>query len=99
MKKKATKESDTTKVARNIRFTFMGPGTKAVAVAGDFNQWDTTSHPMKKDKKGLWGISIPLSSGPHEYLFFVDSEWLFDPNCTRSVVNPFGSENSVVVVL
>jgi 1,4-alpha-glucan branching enzyme len=98
MKKKTKKKGDTTKGVKKIRFSFIAPEAKTVSIAGDFNQWDTSSHPMKKDKKGLWGISVPLPSGQHEYLFFVDGEWLFDPNCSCPVDNPFGTENCVIIV-
>lgn len=98
MKKKTKKKEVTTKDVRKIRFSFTDPEAKTVSVAGDFNQWDIFSHPMKKNKNGIWSISVPFPLGQFEYLFFVDGQWVFDPNCDCSVGNTFGTENCLIVV-
>ncbi|CAL4193701.1 unnamed protein product [Meganyctiphanes norvegica] len=35
------------------------PGAQALFVKGDFNDWNKTSHPMKKLEFGKWEITIP----------------------------------------
>jgi hypothetical protein len=50
---------------------------------------------MKKDKKGVWKVSLNLSPGIYQYNFYVDGEWQNDPHCTEYVENPFGSLNCV----
>ncbi|KAF5393004.1 hypothetical protein D9757_001315 [Collybiopsis confluens] len=47
------------------------PNAQEAHLIGDFNRWDRTSHPMKKDKYGVWEITVPpTSSGecaiPHD---------------------------------
>jgi len=80
---------------KSVSFSFLAPEAGSVSVAGEFNHWDPLSHPMKKDKKGLWKVSLSLAPGTYQYRFFVDGQWQNDPNCTSSVGNPFGTSNSV----
>jgi 1,4-alpha-glucan branching enzyme len=81
--------------AKKVSFDLLAPEAGNVSVAGEFNNWDPTSHPMKKDKKGLWKVSLSLVPGTYQYRFFVDGQWQNDPTCTSSVGNPFGTSNSV----
>jgi hypothetical protein len=53
---------------------------------------------MKKDKKGFWKVSIPLSPGTYQYRFFVDGVWENDPECTCMTENPFRTLNCILVV-
>jgi len=76
-------------------FSLSAPQAKSVFIAGNFNQWNQSSHPLKKNKQGIWKISIPLDPGHHEYRFFVNGEWQNDPRCSSFVENPFGAMNCV----
>ena len=89
------------KVSQNLKqteFSFLAPEAQRVSIGGSFNQWNPSSHPLKRDKKGIWKISLPLSPGQYEYRFFVDEEWQTDPNCPTCVENPFGTLNCVRIV-
>jgi len=68
-------------------------------IAGDFNQWNLSSHPLKIDNKGIWRISIALNPGQYEYRFFVDGEWQNGPSCSSFVENPFGTSSSLKIVI
>ena len=46
-----------------IQFAFPAPEAKKVALAGDFNNWDPLANPMKKDKKGVWEVTVNLKPG------------------------------------
>lgn len=81
--------------AKKVDFSFSAPNAESVSIAGDFNNWNTISHPMKKDKKGVWKISLNLDPGTYQYNFYVDGDWQSDPNCTECVENPFGTLNCV----
>ena len=35
-------------------------GVKKVSLVGDFNDWDTTSHELKRNKEGLFSITVTL---------------------------------------
>ena len=84
--------------AKPTVFKFYAPQAKRVILAGSFNNWDGSALVAKKDTKGNWAIKINLKPGTYEYKFVVDGSWLNDPNCTKCVVNSYGSHNCVVMV-
>jgi 5'-AMP-activated protein kinase regulatory beta subunit len=88
---KASKE----KRPKRVAFSFFAPDAERAALAGDFNDWDPTRHPMKKDKKGAWKVSLNLAPGTYQYKFFVDGAWYNDPSCSECMANPFGTLNCV----
>jgi 1,4-alpha-glucan branching enzyme len=83
---------------KQVDFMLSAPEAKTVVLAGDFNDWDTHSHPLKKDSKKKWKISLDLKPGKYEYRFLVDGVWQNDPKCTTSTPNSFGSKNSVLTL-
>lgn len=92
--KKTTKKLD----GRIKEFSFYAPEATEVYVAGEFNNWDTKSHPMKKNKDGVWKKRTKLPYGRHEYKLIVDGVWVQDIPDTDRVPNPFGTMNSVIIV-
>jgi len=85
-------------VARKTEFSLSAPQARSVSIAGDFNQWNTSSHSLKHDKHGVWRTSLSLDRGQYEYRFFVDGEWQNDPSCSSFIENPFGTSNSLKIV-
>ena len=81
-----------------IQFVFPAPKVQTVSLVGDFNDWDTLANPMKKDKKGIWKVTVNLKPGRYEYRFLVDENWENDPSCTECVPNTLGSMNCVRIV-
>jgi len=79
-------------------FSLAAPQAKSVFIAGNFNQWNLSAHPLKKDKNGVWKISLPLAPGRYEYRFLVDGQWQNDPNCSSFIENPFGTLNCLRIV-
>lgn len=84
--------------AQEVEFTFRAPEAKKVSVAGTFNGWNTTTMPMKKGKDGVWRITVKLSSGRHEYKYFVDGAWAQNIPGAEMAPNPFGSSNCIMRV-
>ncbi len=79
-----------------VRFQFRHAGASNVAVAGDFNEWNTTSHPMERRGDDLWVLELDVLPGRHGYKFLVDGQqWWNDPDAPKAP-NPWGSENSYV---
>lgn len=81
-----------------VRLTFVAPGAKQVAVAGDFNKWRTDTHVMSR-QNGMWVIDLPLQPGVYTYMFIVDSEhWVTDPHAESYRDDGFGAPNAVMRV-
>jgi 1,4-alpha-glucan branching enzyme len=98
MTTRSKKKPTATEKVKKTEFSLSAPKAHRVCIAGDFNQWDPSSHPLRIHDKGIWGISIALPPGQYEYRFFVDGEWQNDPKCSSFVENPFGTSNSLKIV-
>lgn len=86
------------KTQPSTEFKLFAPNASEVYVTGDFTDWSTTEFKARRFKDGTWKKSVPLKPGRYEYLFLVDGQWQTDPESTNKSSNPFGSENSVVIV-
>ena len=93
--KKKTKRSE---MVKKTEFSLSASQAQRVSIAGDFNQWNPSSHPLQQDTKGTWKISFDLKPGKYEYRFLLDGEWQNDPNCDCFVENPFGTSNCLKIV-
>jgi len=80
---------------RKITFSFESSDAKEVNLVGDFNNWNSTKHPMKKDDNGRWTKAVILPPGQYEYKFLVDGQWKQDPQNDRISQNNFGTYNNV----
>lgn len=89
-----------TKVKRR-RVTFVAesePG-KTVAVAGAFNNWDTTKKILKdKDNNGIYKGTMLIEPGSYEYKFYIDGTWTIDPANPNFSPNDLGTLNSLLIV-
>ena len=83
---------------RRVEFRIEMPEARQVILMGDFNQWNPKIHPMRKDPDGVWRKTVMIFPGQYEYRFWVDGEWVNDPNNLKRCPNCFGSENNVIEV-
>jgi len=83
-----------------VRFVLVAPTAHAVAVVGDFNDWQVGATPLRPAASGrMWTVDVPLAPGRHRYAFVVDGEsWLADPTAPRASGADFGTPSSVVTV-
>jgi 1,4-alpha-glucan branching enzyme len=82
-----------------VRFSLEQPVAQAVAVAGTFNGWSATSHPMTLDgTRRRWTAVVPLPAGEHLFMYVVDGAWVTPPQAVDFVDDGFGARNGVVVV-
>ncbi len=81
-----------------VRFAFVIPTDQQVCLVGDFNDWDEESHPMQRRPDYTHCLELKLQPGEYEYKFKVGKVWYNDDFAHKYVPNPWGSENSVVVV-
>jgi 1,4-alpha-glucan branching enzyme len=54
------------------------PNAKKIAIAGNFNAWNTGELFMEKTVSG-WDLPYVLAPGNYEYKFLVDGQWITDP--------------------
>jgi 1,4-alpha-glucan branching enzyme len=59
---------------RGVRFAVWAPGAEVVSLVGDFNDWDTRRHPMRRRAGGVWEIFLPGLAPGTAYKYFVRSQ-------------------------
>ncbi len=94
--KKATIKQKTKR--QNVVFSVEAPEANDVFLAGDFNNWDTETLPMKKDDSGIWKRMLKLEPKLYEYKFIIDGEWKIDPQNSKTCPNCFGTENNILAI-
>jgi hypothetical protein len=81
------------------QFMVVAQEATRVAVVGDFNGWDPTTHPLEQVSPGVWSAVVPLEPGRHTYAYVVDGEqWIPDSLAARAPEDEFGGRNSVLLV-
>ena len=84
---------------KKVEFELYLPDAERVFLAGDFNNWDVVSLPMKKGADGFWEATIDLTPGRYEYRFWANGAWYDDPIAHDMIDNPFGSQNCLRIVI
>lgn len=80
---------------------FVHPNEQArqVAIAADFNNWQPSLTPMRRDGDlGVWQACVPVPPGRYRYRLVVDGQWVQDPYNTTVEKNPFGELNNIVEI-
>ena len=55
------------------------PGAEHVHLAGDFNGWSETAHPMREVDDGVWEIELALKPGTHRFRYLTSNQgWVSD---------------------
>ena len=86
--------------ASPVRFSFVAPGARRVALVGDFNDCDPARMPLRSLGDGrTWVLDVALRPGRHAYAFVVDGDLAADPAAPRAPDDDFGVPSSVVLVL
>ena len=82
-----------------VRFVFERADARSVSLAGSFNRWSASSHPLVRQNERVWAIVVPLPRGEHTFMYVVNgSEWVSPPLAEDYVDDGFGARNGVVVV-
>jgi 1,4-alpha-glucan branching enzyme len=83
-----------------VHFRFVDRDARSVTVAGSFNDWSTSSHPLSRVlTSAIWEVVVPLAPGEHLFMFVVDgTQWITPPDADDFVDDGFGSRNGVVIV-
>ncbi|MBU0677949.1 MAG: hypothetical protein KJ626_07505 [Verrucomicrobia bacterium] len=82
--------------AVTVYFEHTAPDAGVVSVAGEFNDWNSESHPLAKQDDGTWYGEFDIPDGEYGYKFVVDGNWIMDPaNPQTKLVGE--NENSLLV--
>ena len=84
--------------ARQVPLVIRVAGGEKVIVTGDFTQWSQEGIAMKPVSKGKFRTMLKLAPGTYQYRLLVDGKWANDLDADEQVSNPFGTENSVLIV-
>lgn len=84
-----------------VRVTFSMPAgiwAETIHLVGDFNNWSSTSTPLRLGDDG-WSVSLELDVGnSYQYRYLINgTDWYNDWRADRYVPNEYGGDNSVVV--
>ena len=85
-------------MAKPVNFFCLAPEAKAVAIVGDFNDWNSHSHPMLRQADGSWHLQLPLQHGHHHYTFLVDGRPSLDPRAMGIARNEKNERVSLIAV-
>jgi len=83
---------------KNGRIKFVWPGDEAGAIflVGDFNQWNESSHKMRRTDARGFELEMEIPPGKYRFKYLVDGVWWNDPEAEEYAPNPWGSEDSVI---
>ena len=70
---------------------------ESVSVAGEFNGWNASKHPLVRTPEG-WRLELPLDAGRYRYKFVIDGVWMADLKNPGMEADGHGGYNSIVEV-
>jgi len=75
-----------------------GVEVESVYLVGEFNDWETTADPMKRNKKGVYRVMVELEPDrQYHFRYLVNGEqWCNDWAADAYAPNPYGSDNCIV---
>jgi hypothetical protein len=82
----------------SIIFSLDRPGLYDVRVTGSWLDWDDEGIPMKHEKGNRWAVQIKLPAGMHAYKFYINDEWVPDPDVEEIIEDRMGGWATPVVV-
>ena len=85
-------------MAKPVNFFCAAPEASQVFLAGDFNDWNSYSHPMARQKDGSWSLQVALNHGHHHYHFLVDGKPALDPRAMGIARNERNERVSLIAV-
>ena len=86
------------KMVKPVPFVCHAHEARTVSIVGDFNDWDPTTHPLKRQHDGAWRIELPLCHGHHHYLFVIDGTPALDPSAQGVARNEQNEKVSLIAV-
>lgn len=74
-------------------------GAKKVHLVGDFNNWDESATPMRKQKSGVFSSTVSLEKDKqYQFRYLVDgTTWLNDDSADAYTQSPVSPEHNCVL--
>jgi len=76
-------------------------GAKSINLVGEFNDWDTSATPLRKQKNGTHAVTLDLDADKqYQFRYLLDEQqWINDEKADAYIPNNLTfEENSVVVI-
>ncbi len=90
------------KTKKSCRVTFRLPAEikgEDIALCGEFNNWNETTHMLKRRKDGSFSTTVSLKPGEYRFRYLIDGKnWENDWVADAYVPNAFGAEDSIVKI-
>ena len=86
------------RVDGEVEFSFFRLGVRQVFLAGEFNGWNTSSLPMRREPDGWWRCRLRLAPGTYQFRYLADRQWYLDYGAFGMERSALGTWNSVVWV-
>jgi 1,4-alpha-glucan branching enzyme len=93
------------KTSAECRITFRlpreaAPGSRLVTIVGDFNNWSPRKNPMRRLKSGDYTVALKLQRDrEYRFRYLIDeNRWENDWYADKYAPNPYGCDDSVVIV-
>ena len=96
IKKKPVRGKDLTAVT----FRSKAPkSTRSLQLLGEFNDWRSDRHPMKRRKDGTWSVTVRLPKDEQfQFRYLIDGEqWLTDEQSDGLAHNELGDPNALIM--
>ncbi|MCZ6787325.1 MAG: isoamylase early set domain-containing protein [Planctomycetota bacterium] len=96
IKKKPVRGKDLTAVT----FRSKAPKrTRSLQLLGEFNDWRSDRHPMKRRKDGTWSVTVRLPKDEQfQFRYLIDGEqWLTDEQSDGLALNELGDPNALIM--
>ncbi|ANW95674.1 glycoside hydrolase [Wenyingzhuangia fucanilytica] len=95
-----TKKFLKSKPVCKVTFSISAPEATEVVLVGDFNEWDSTTTPLKKLKNGTFKVVVDLETEKsYEYKYILDGEYVNDDEPEALIFNEYANaENSLVAL-
>ncbi|MBJ7538046.1 isoamylase early set domain-containing protein [Marinomonas transparens] len=98
IEKKYLKTKPECKVKFALSSDIVGSANK-IAVVGDFNNWDASANPMRKQKSGVFASTLSLEvDNSYQFRYVIDGkQWLNDDMADAYVHSPISHETNCVI--
>lgn len=85
----------------HLVFFYHDDSAEKVTLAGDFNNWNSTSIDFSKEANGIWRIEIAIPElGRFRYKFIINgTRWIDDPGNGIKEPDNYGGFNSIVTLM